>query len=467
MRVRTTTVSAVAALGLLAATPTVAAAQVATGDPVALSADDATYAVGSDGGYVLLSVDAPESDSTVVTDVTITVDTAALTGLATVEPTSSSCARAGDVITCTEQALSLPGQPLILRIIPAAGAQPGDSGTLGWSFTAAEAPTTTTTSTVRFAESIDLADVPSGPGELSAAPGETIEFPLAVRNNSATAADGVVLWSSASSTNLRFARRGSNCLYTDLLVACRFDQQLAPRTTYDLERPVALEVRRDAPAPTAVGHSFDWNTLDGGQQRLDQIRDSGGRPGAGAPLQLTARPATARLQADPDGTNNFARFNLVITGTNQADQVTFAGRFRGRVGSVVNTTVGIRNNGPARAVYRYADVYLRPGVHIVAPSNTKVATADPDQCFRARNGELDPNQTNPVGARELLCWGWPETGAIEVQGTVTWQIGFRLNAATGRTGTVSLLEDGFDREPTLDSDRSNNTATLSVTRGRP
>jgi hypothetical protein len=152
---------------------------------------DPLYAVGSDGGYVVLSVGAPDAESSVVTDVTITVDVAALTGLATAEPTSSGCTRAGDVFTCTEQTLSVPGQPLLLRIIPAAGAAPGDSGAIGWSFTAAEVPTTTTTSTVRFAESIDLADVPSGPAELSAAPGGTYEFPLAVRNNSATAADGV------------------------------------------------------------------------------------------------------------------------------------------------------------------------------------------------------------------------------------------------------------------------------------
>ncbi|HEX8629065.1 MAG TPA: LPXTG cell wall anchor domain-containing protein [Catenuloplanes sp.] len=451
--------AAVAISGLLGSP-----AQAAPVPKVEVSFPDLLLGVGSKGKSGLLGLANRSGADQILRDLTITVDTAGLAGKATIKAFRDDCTTAGTVLTCVDKQFKLPDSvlpeyPLHLDVSPTKAAASGDRGELKISVSAAGLPARTTTATITFGDSVDL----STAGNLSRTgrPGGTVTFPLSVRNAGRTVVNGVVLSSSRSTDNVTYDRKYSNCVYTDDRVACFFPEQLVPGKEYDLTGEITTKVRADAPAPLKYNTYFHWQTPDDAAYWLDPFRQQRPTAGSGAPLRLTEKPARAarQSQTEVNGMDNFAEVAVTLQGDNTADQIAVGGVLRGAVGSTVTGKVGIRNAGPARVDYDRDDLFKLAGIHIVAPSNATIVSLPKNSCAAARNGKRDDTR-DPVGAREVLCWSVDHT--IEVGRTLTWDIGLRVDGATGTAGSVSVAPEEVEGEPTLDRDTSNNRAQLVV-----
>lgn len=446
------------ALGVLSGVPAFAATP-----NVQLALDD-----------IAVAVSVPEQEATVdlrnladtpqrLTNITITVDATGLGGKGTVAAKNDGCTTSGAVVSCTVPSfeVSYSWGSAVLRYVvrPTRAAAIGDRGTVKVAVKADGMPVQTATAQVRFVEAVDLAGLPLD--RRTAAPGRAATFPLVVRNNGRTVAKGAVLAHSRSTNNVTYKREFTNCLYTDDEMACVFTEQLAAGREYKLSKPVTTDVRADAPAPVRYSTVFQWAAPDDEATWLERFRRVA-KPGTGEALRLIEVPNDVRGldQTDVSRLNNFVTVEVALTGDNTADQIAVGGTARAAVGSTVIAKVGVGNAGPARADYTRDGLFKLPGIHIVVPSNATIVSLPPGACAAAKNGERDPGRTDPVGAREVLCWSVAR--AIEVGETETWDVGLRVDAATGTAGSVSVAKGSVEGERVLDRDPSNNRSVLDA-----
>lgn len=456
---RAATCAGVVALGALLSAP----AQAAAAAPLRVETDDLMLGAGSSGKVASVDLYNTSGADQLLRNFTISVDTTGLAGKVTLEARSyDNCTRSGSGLTCVTPSFKLPDSPLatyalFFDVRPTAQATAGDQGTLKVSVSAEGLPTQEATGTIAIGDSIDLTTA----RDLSRTgkPGGTVTFPLAVRNAGRVPARGVVLSHSRSTRNVEYDRKYSNCLYTADQMACVFPEELAPGKEYELAGAITTKVRADAPAPFKYDTYFEWQTRDDAAGYLERLRAQQATTGSGAPLALTEKTAAARVQGQTEvkPTDNFAKVAVTIEGSNTADQIAVGGVVRGAVGSTVKAKAGIRNAGPARV--DHSAVYKFTSMHFVVPSNASIVSAPTKECVAAKNGKRDPATENPVGARELLCWG---ISPIEVGQTVSWEIGLRVDQAEGTAGAVIVEPDSVRGEPTLDRDASNNRAELVV-----
>jgi hypothetical protein len=455
---------AAAALGVLVGVPATAAVS-----PVEIQFYDVTVGHGTDGVTQPIWLNT-ETDT--LTDAVVTIATAGVKGVVTVRPDGDAkrCAVSEEQVRCTYTTLDTWNPALRLAIAPAEQAKSGASGAITISVSARDLPERSITAKIDVGDVVDLVAEPADQN-VTGKPGGTIALPGGVRNSSGRTVDGVVLWGSSGTDNVRYARKGDNCLYTDELVACKFAQDLKPGARYNLATPITLDVRADAPGGFPFTTGYFWDTTADGQRWFESVRRNGGVKGAGPALTLAEQPKGLAAQSvtDPKKLNNINDFLATIGGDNSADQIAVGGTFRGAVGSTVTAKVGLRNPGPARVDTRYLDDHSGSiGVRVVVPSNATVTAVEENNCAPAK-ADGTPDYDKPaLGARDIFCWG---TGELEVAATHEWQFTFRVDQPSGTAGSVTMLKDEVccgradgspSRERMLDRDPSNNTAAIVV-----
>ncbi|HEX8345885.1 MAG TPA: hypothetical protein VF657_14275, partial [Actinoplanes sp.] len=300
---------------------------------------DLTVAVGSEGkvGAVLAWAD-PPSGATPTRPVTVgrvrvSVDTAGVTDIATVVPQrdeiglGSSCSTAGTVVSCTATGpFTFGGEPVLLplaalQVTARAGAEPGGSGKLAITAQADDGPVTTSSSTVRIGESVDLAA--GEPKSVTAAPGTRSAADLRVTNAGERPVDGAVLLMFGWPAGLLDGPGFRNCRYGEMLL-CTFTDVLAPGRTYALSDPVRLRIPGDAAAGSSSAAFGMWFTTTEWQDVLGTAPPGGGPllgiPGTGGETRLEAGVARAGLpQVDTNPADNIVLTETVVGGRFRTD----------------------------------------------------------------------------------------------------------------------------------------------------
>lgn len=275
--------------------------------------------------------------------------------------------------------------------------------------------------------------------KLSAAVGESFNVTLSVTNTGATTVDGVAVY-FGTTWGFEPTSQFSNCVYdANGLRACTFDQDLAPGKSYRLVVP--YRVYADAYAPGGLNGQFHW-------MPLSAYTPPSGSAGGGGRLAIQEGD---RLGESPAG--SWQLVDVDVTGTNGADLVAVGTTLSGRVGDVVDATVGVRNNGPATLDWTLTGT--SPGlVRVTIPGGTSVVTV-PAGCGLAGAEEQSQN-----GVAQYLC----ETATLFKANTTTnWKFGLKIDSATsGAAGSVEVNPACQCQRFSADLDKSNNTAQLMV-----
>jgi hypothetical protein len=219
---------------------------------------------------------------------------------------SPDCAVAGAVTTCSWASRSawigwLPN----LVVQAKEGAEIGRSGKLAISFVAEGFDKLTTTPTITVVDDIDLAAGPAGQ-KATTKPDARVEAPVEIRNTGTKPVDGVVARFTGETAGLRLDGRYTNCVYRPAgdEAWCRFDQVLAPGTTYRVGAPV-FRTLVEPEGDDQFSYVHLWLTAD-------DVDESGGSvftdgvltPGIQGVLGL--EPVVSTLATDANGANNLA-----------------------------------------------------------------------------------------------------------------------------------------------------------------
>lgn len=224
---------------------------------------------------------------------------------------SKDCAVAGAITTCTWAArTAFAGWLPQLKVEAKEGAEVGRSGKLPITFTADGVEALTTTPTITVAEDVDLV---AGPVAVraTAKPDALVEAPIEIRNNGTKPVDGVVARFTGETAGLRIAGRYTNCVYRTNGDEswCRFDQELAPGTTYRVGAPVIRTLAEPDGDDDRYSYLHLWFTADDIDEAGAVVFEDGVMtPGTQGELKLEPAPATVakRHTTDSNGANNLA-----------------------------------------------------------------------------------------------------------------------------------------------------------------
>ncbi|MFC0005170.1 LPXTG cell wall anchor domain-containing protein [Micromonospora siamensis] len=393
---------------------------------------------------------------------TVTVDRGAVAGFAVVSSAEGSvpCTGDGAILTCTVGQEREPELGLISLDVRATDtAKPGQHGELTFTVTGPDADTETFRSTVTVGEGVDLA---AGDDlELRGAPGTTVPAPLTMTNVGGTDADGAVLV-VAGSYDFAPSERYSNCEYaTEAFVpnlfACTFDGKVPAGDSVVVSSSFGFTIPADAWAPDRQGGASIWLTKADWAEARDEVGlfAQARTRGTGEALRLTTRRSTQAVpQTDTDLDNNAAGLSLRVTGNQRTDVAANGARVKGAVGSVVPTTVGFTNKGPA-ALNTGGTESLFAVALVTLPAGT-TAVKVPENCFADDgSGEGAPKP----GASVYFC-DQLETPAGK-GAKVTFEFGLRVDKAGPLTGGIEVLT-GTLRAERPDLDPTNNTAEILV-----
>lgn len=366
-----------------------------------------------DGGFSDLLVSfAADDGSSPLTGVKIVVDGRQLSRLAELS-LPASCA-----FTDAEhlQAFCAPGDftgggYLTLGVRAAQGAQAGATGKVLFSVTA-------TNAAVNHAAGRDVTEVRVGDGpQLSVArlpvltrtrPGAAATLTTGLTNRGDRDARGVLLWFRIPEGYAPAAAFGdfANCRYPDRaagLVLCRFDDTVVrPGEVLRPSVPVTLVAGDD---PRDGRFEYGADVAGGPTDRQLTAAQGAGRPGAGAPLTLTAGPA--------GGFGDEAASSYLQAGR-QYVLAAVAADVTGIQGATVPATFALRNDGDAPAAGRdgrTADgdpsgllVSFPPGVRIAgAPAGCAERPAEPTVFLCARTRTLAPGEFQAYTFQLLLA----------------------------------------------------------------
>ncbi|MGP2439872.1 hypothetical protein [Streptomyces sp. JW3] len=369
-------------------------------------------------------------------DVEVVVDTTGLKGVAVAEPGGAgNCVHKGPVFTCAygdvQNGDGESNIPFLLRGVD--GVAPGDSGTVTYRVTAANA--SPVTGLTRMTVGGPTLHTPEQAGTVTgAAPGTPQTVTPAFANRSRfTASEGVALLLTAPE-GLRLTSRPANCRFTtDSTSAwCRFATEAGPDTAYRTSSPVRFTAEAGQLSGTL---SYRWSAETTAPADHPERGDE-------APLKLTRTSATG-LTAD--------RTEVHVETTVQADYEPVTATVRGRVGDTVTVRLGLRDHGPGRL----PGTETMGGFQVIPPDGTTVTSVpysfegdDSDwACERPRRGD---------GAVDCAIG---DDGFYEVRhegGTTV--IGFRVRIdrrVPGAHGTIRTYNP-YDRTP------GNDTATIPL-----
>ncbi|MET8231420.1 hypothetical protein ABZS77_12210 [Micromonospora sp. NPDC005298] len=374
-------------------------------------------------------------------DVTVTIDTAKLAGVATAALTFEGldpCKQSGTTITCTFDTLAsenLFAGITTLTFRPLAAAKVGDEGEVSVKV-ASRDQTYTRTSTVTVSEKVALEVGPII--SKKAKPGDVFTNPLTVRNAGDNAVTGVDLFFYYEAM-FTVPKRYDNCEYGSFAAYCHFDATLDPGQEYRLSEDLPLQLRPQVPAPGVAGAGFTWSTPVDGRDNLDMVRATKPTRGTQGTLGLVRRTDGLRAQGAQTEDSVFLDSQhviLTVEGTNRSDVSAVGGQVRASVGATVTAKLGVKNLGPA-----YASGISEPAatVTVVPPKGTTV-TAVPDGCAKAAAGYVCRTAVHPLDVGEA----------------VTWDFGLRVDTAGELTGTVTA------KSSTPDVTADNDVAALVV-----
>lgn len=428
----------------------------------------------------------PDSAPVQIDKLTVSVDTAGVSDIATVEAADDleltdgqSCSQTGTVITCTLTAPLVldPGTNLLpllaLKVTGKSGAAKGTSGNLTFTAQTDDNPAVTADSTVTTGEGVDLAGFITKPS--SAAPGATVATDLRVANVGAKPVHGVVLAMLGWDPSLVEGKGFSNCTY-GILTVCTFDDELATGTTYELSTPMRLRIPSDAAAGSRASALGSWYTPSDFKELLDIAPDSTGEEvlgpkGTGPAVHLQAMSASkstslaamsvkksasqaAGSQVDTDPANNVLISEVVVGGKNEPDVAAVGATVSGTAGDKVTAKVGFVNNGPG-TLYHWTFDNTDPATHVTVPPGLRAVKVD-DRCFPASLSAIDI-----TGASDYLCS--TTGGKTKAKASTLFAFTFQVrDNASDASGQVRINEDVYTLGDTLDSDGSNNTAKIEI-----
>jgi hypothetical protein len=428
----------------------------------------------------------PGSPPAQIDQVTVSVDTAGVTGIATVEPTDEfelsdeqACSTTGTVITCTMPGplVLQPGTNLVpllaLQVTGKPGAAQDASGKLAFTAQLDGAPAVTTGSTVTIGEGVDLAGFITK--AISVAAGATVAPELRVANAGAKPVHGVQLVLLGWNSGLLKGPGFSNCTY-GLLTICTFDDELATGTTYELSTPLQLQIPSDAAAGSRASAFGSWYTPSDFKELIDigvEGSDGGifGPKGTGPAVRLqpvAAKPAAGKKsltagQVDTNPDNNVLINEVVVTGGQEPDVAAVGATVAGTAGDKVATRVGFRNNGPG-TLYHWTFDNTNPDTHVVVPPGVRAVQVD-DRCFAMpAPADTDPEGDQEFlpgvpGATDYLCEADP--GKTVAKASTLFNFTFQVrDDASDAPGQVLINENGLG--DVLDSSGSDNTAKIAV-----
>ncbi|MFI6337734.1 hypothetical protein [Streptomyces sp. NPDC050535] len=277
-------------------------------------------------------------------------------------------------------------------------------------------------------------------------PGSTIATPVTISNVGTLPSDGVQL-RMRTTIGLSYADRYTNCVYstvsepsyrTTRQALCTFDTVIEPGKSYRLDRPVGLDVTRQA-----LFEYFSHEALPLSGADLTPA------PGNGNVLSLVAAGDAAT-----DGTP-ISRQHIDADST--ADMVAGGDTAKGEAGDVVDVTVSLGNEGPGWVGYNAGDD--QPALLVTVPTGTK-AVRIPGRCSvwneeaRAGTGEQTP------GAPQYICG--PRPTEFTVGDTRTFRFGLEIRANAGTTTGEARATTSYGNTMTFDHTHGNDTAAVTV-----
>ncbi|MEU7907478.1 LPXTG cell wall anchor domain-containing protein [Actinoplanes sp. NPDC049118] len=426
-------------------------------------------------------VDVPGTAPAAVGKATVSVDTADVDDIVTVEAFSEfeefdgdSCGRAGTVITCEIRGpIELEaGTNLLALLALSVTAKPGAAqdaeGKLAFTARFDGGPAVTSQSTVNIGEGVDLAGVVAKP--VTVAPGARVVADLRVANVGTRPVKGVVLVMVGWDPSLTEGGGFSNCTY-GLLTVCTFDDELATGTSYELSTPMGLEIPADAAAGSRASAVGGWYTPSDFKELIDladELDDEVlGPKGTGAPAELRVAPAkkgklATRNQVDTDLDNNLVLSEFVVGGDRHPDLAAIGATVAGTAGDKVRTKVGFVNNGPGTLYHRIFD-NVESTAHILVPAGLRATEADDDCLALVFDEDVEPEGPgkNFAGASEYLCF--TDRDKTEPKASTLFDFTFEVREnASAEAGQVRINEDLFSLTEPLDRDARNDAAKITV-----
>ncbi|MET8149216.1 LPXTG cell wall anchor domain-containing protein [Actinoplanes sp. NPDC049668] len=425
-------------------------------------------------------IDVPGTAPAAIGKLTVSVDTAGVDGIATVEAFAEFkdiggeyCDQAGTVITCDlDGPIELEGGTNLLPLLPlSVTAKPGAAqdaeGKLAFTARIDGGPAVTAESTVTIGEGVDLAGVIAKP--VTVAPGSRAVADVRVANVGTRPVKGVVLVLLGWDRSLTKDGGFSNCTY-GLLTVCTFDDELATGTSYELSTPMALEIPADAAAGSTASTIGAWYTPSDFKELIDLgpelDGDILGPKGTGAPAALRAVKAKKSAmgnQVDTNLDNNLLLSEFVVGGSRHPDMAAVGATVTGTPGDKVRTKVGFVNNGPG-TLYHLTFDNVDPSTHITVPAGLRADKVD-ERCvpFAFDEGTEFPEgpEADFAGASEYVCF--VEDGKTAAKESALFDFTFEvLENASTTAGQVRINEDFFALEEPIDRDDSNDTAKITV-----
>ncbi|MEU4657946.1 hypothetical protein AB0G32_29165 [Streptomyces sp. NPDC023723] len=364
-------------------------------------------------------------------DVEVVVDTTGLKGVAVAEPGGAgNCTNQGPVFTCVygdvQNGDGESNIPFLLRGVD--GVVPGDSGTVTYRVTAANASPVTgltrmtvggpTLHTPKEAETVT-----------GAAPGEPRAVTPAFANRSRfTASEGVALLLTAPE-GLRLTSRPANCRFnTDSTSAwCLFATEAGPGTAYRTGSPLHFTAEAGRLSGTL---SYSWSAETTAPADHPERGDE-------APLKLTRTSGTG-LTAD--------RTEVHVETTVQADYEPVTATVRGRVGDTVTVRLGLRDHGPGRLL----DTETLGGFRVIPPEGTTVTSVP--YTFEDSGGDWACERPRKSDGSIDCAIGDDDFYEVRHEGGTT-VIGFRVRIdrrVPGAHGTIRTYNH-YDRTPGNDT----------------
>jgi len=416
---------------------------------------------------------------TTVGKLTVTIDTAEVKDLATVDAMDLGsddqkvCPAAGTLITCTiDGPLRFGGRgtivPLLaLRVTGREGATEGADGRrLTISISADGGRATSSPLRVTVGAGADLAGFIDTKATAVAA-GATVDTDLRVVNTGAETMHDVMLILLGWDRTLVDGKGFSNCEY-GYLTRCSFEDDLAPGTTYELSSPMRRKNPADAAAGSQARAIGSWSTTS---DYFDFQTDTAGEDGASGMigidgtgpavhLQAVAEPAVkpSKLnQADPKLDNNVLLSEFEVTGGEKPDEAAVGATVTGVAGEKVAAKVGFVNNGPG-TLYHWTFENTDVVTEVKVPAGLTVVKAD-ERCVPAPEAA----ETDGPGD-DFVCatYAYARAGWTKAKASTLYDFTFKVKSASA-PGTVEINGDGLLSDgDVLDRSKSDNTAALKV-----
>ncbi|MEU1529773.1 hypothetical protein [Streptomyces fagopyri] len=394
---------------------------------------------------------------------TVAFDATDLRGVAVLKTGQDNCRVRLPTFRCGGELLDLRhgGSQQSFHVIPADGAQAGDSAVLRYRLTSPGLPSVTAGTRIVVGKPALAVETRADRDRVT--PGGRVAVSLIVRNTGDVPARGVSLF-IGTHDGLRMADKHRNCRYRGTTSAwCRLpaeDVVIPPGASYHLAAPEAFTLADDATYPTvtfeAAGLGADYVPPKEWASQYESGQGSALRylPGAGHDDGKDAGAPHARSESA-------ARLELTVRST--SDLVALADTARGPVGSRADVRIGVRNDGPGA-------LPANAKVEFAVPAGTTVVSSpydferdeevlDQDCRALAANGSpLAEASVRQPSARRYVCTAQAgKSGA-----TTTFPFTLRIDKKMKHRGGRVTVTDGDSHHPSNDPKTANDSADVAV-----